>query len=498
MAGSGGAIARADPPPEPLAPAPPPLATIATVGAWGWFADPRAIDYRGLPVFGWVDDDGSVMVGDAGGRRFALQVQLERNDHDSPAFYVRRDGRLTAFWSGHRGASLEQRTTIGDDITAWGPVTQAPANPPGGRPGYTYPNPIRVGSRLYLFWSGSGSHATFAVSRDDGATWGPARRLFDPATPYVRYVKYRAAGGEIHLAWTLKHPRQGRSGVYHALIRDGALWRQDGRRLGTLGAPIASTAGDRVFPPRTDGGAWIHDIAIDHGRPVLVYATFPAIRDHVYRWARWDPSSRRWTEEPITAAGPAFTEDAREQRYSGGISLDPDDPTVAYLSRTIGGIHEIDRWMRTPDGWSSAPITRRSPVANVRPFPVAGGLAWMRGRYSGYQTFGTSLVWLPRGAATPIGRPPVPLGMRIDGPRQARPGDRLTVVATDGVSGRVELRFVPATAARGGRIVVAARRSLVLRGDRAVAAVPRLPAGRYRVSAWSQQRRLAWRPLDVR
>ncbi len=474
--------------------------TIAEVGAWGWFADPRAIDYGGTTVLGWVADDGSVMVGDLTGRRAVLQERLERNDHDNPAFYVRRDGRLTAFWSGHRGASLEQRTTVGRDVGAWGPATQAPPNPPGGRPGYTYPNPVRSDDRLYLFWSGSGSHATFAVSADDGDHWGPARRLFDPATPYVRYVKYAAAADGIHLAWTLKHPRQGRSGVRHAVLRDGVLYRQDGRRLGVPGRDrIASTAGDVVLPERRHGGAWIHDLAVDRqGRPVLAYATFPSVRDHVYRWARWDPDRRRWSEEAIAHAGPAFTEDAREQRYSGGIALDPRDPTVAWLSRAIGGVHEIDRWMRTPDGWSAAPITRRSPAANVRPFPLAGGVAWMRGRYSGYQTFGTSLVWLPRGAATPVGRPPLTPTARIAFPSPARSGTAIAVAAT-AAGDRIELRFVAVEATgSGGPLRIAARRTLRLRDGRAVGRVPALAAGRYRVSVWSQQRRLAWRPLAIR
>src|SRR6478736_6079894 len=126
--------------------------TIAPIGAWCWFADPRAIEYGDRVVFGWVDDDGSIVVGDDRGQRFTLQSQLQRDDHNSPAFYVRGDGRLTAFWSAHIGQELYYRTTaVAGSIDAWGPVHTAPANPPGAYPLYTYPNPVSIGDTLYLF-----------------------------------------------------------------------------------------------------------------------------------------------------------------------------------------------------------------------------------------------------------------------------------------------------------------------------------------------------------
>ena len=212
-------------------------------GAWCWFADPRAIAYDGRVVFGWVDGSGSIMVGDTSGRISTLHRELGRDDHDNPAFYVRKDGRLMAFWSGHAGPALYYRTAS-RDLSQWGPVRTAPANP-GGEANYTYPNPVRVGDTLYLFWSGAGFSATYATSTDDGETWSEARSLFY-GTP-VRYIKYRADGDAIHMAWTLSHPRNRASGVYHALIRDGRIRRQNGRHIGTLGTPMSSSLGDVVY-----------------------------------------------------------------------------------------------------------------------------------------------------------------------------------------------------------------------------------------------------------
>lgn len=364
---------------------------LTSIGAWCWFADPRAIQYGDSVVFGWVGDDGSVMVGDQHGRRFNLHPQLERDDHDNPAFHIRRDGRLMAFWSAHGGDALYYRTAT-NGITQWGPVRTAPANPGGGSSSYTYPNPVRVGETLHLFWSGTNMTATFATSTDDGESWSEARALFDPARARVRYIKYRAAGDAIHMAWSLGHPRTDTSGIYHAVIRDGVIRRQDGTQIGTLGSPIDPMAGDLIYSPATGGGAWIHDIAVYDGKPTIAYATFPTFDDHRYRYASWDGG---WVDEEVTAAGPSFNETAYEAQYSGGITLDPGQRGAVYLSRKIGGEFEVERAVRGSAGWTLSAVTGNSAVPNVRPYPVGGGVAWMRGEYPHYVHFQTALVWQP-------------------------------------------------------------------------------------------------------
>src|SRR5215210_160997 len=128
---------------------PPAGATIADIGAWCWFADPRAVEYQGRAVFGWVADDGSIMVGDQNGVRYPLAPGFQRDDHDNPSFYIRRDGRLTAFWSAHAGPQVFYRTTTDATLTGWGPTRQVPLA--AGM--YTYPTPVRVGTKLYLFFS---------------------------------------------------------------------------------------------------------------------------------------------------------------------------------------------------------------------------------------------------------------------------------------------------------------------------------------------------------
>lgn len=394
---------------------------LAPIGAWCWFADPRAIVHDGRAIFGWVADDGSIMVGDDRGTRFNLHPQLERDDHDNPAFHVREDGRLTAFWTAHGGETLYYRVTTGADIEAWGPRRTLPVpDPGGGTSRYTYPNPVRVGETLYLFWSGTGGAATYATSPDDGETWSTAERLFDPTTTFVRYVKYRRSGDEIHFAWTLAHPRALESGVRHAVIRGTSIERQDGTPIGSLGTPMDPNAGDLVYEPTTQGGAWIHDLDVVDGRPQLAYATFPTLGEHLYRVARWSPDEG-WLDEPIVSAGPAFPLTAEEPHYSGGISFDRARPGSVYLSRRVARAWEIEHWTRSGGVWSGVPITSGSATRNVRPFPVGDRVAWMRGEYPHFLTFRTALVWNGVRAAVPtappVGTRPAPSGA----PPPARP-----------------------------------------------------------------------------
>lgn len=83
----------------------------------------------------------------------------------------------------------------------------------------------------------------------------------------------------------------------------------------------------------------------------------------------------------------------REPHYSGGIILNPQDPSEVFLSRPPeggAGIFEIERWRTADQGqtWSFQAITSGSSRNNARtilPWPVAGQanprriLFWMHG-----------------------------------------------------------------------------------------------------------------------
>ena len=410
------ASGASEPPTRTSAAAAPHL--VAPSGAWCWFADPRAVVHRGAhhrTYVSWVDRNGTVAVSsfDHDTRRVAvgaLVTGFQVDDHDNPALHVRGDGRIVAFWSAHSGPSLFYRVTRNpEDVTRWGPLRHMTSNSAGPR-GYTYPNPVALPAerRLWLFWRGADRQPTFATSPDEGWTWTRARTLIDAAgpgrTPQRPYVKYARSGDDtIHLAFTRAHPGERATGIHYVRYRRGGFERASGRRVATLAdLPLGLGDVDTVYDVARHGArAWIHDVAADAaGRPVIVYATFPARGDHRYRYARWTGTA--WLDRELVRAGPSFVERRRQAQYSGGIVLDPTNPSVVYLSRSVSGVHELERWT-TPDGgvtWNATPLTRGSTSPNVRPFVPRGeprgdlGLLWMRGAYPDFTRFATRLLAL--------------------------------------------------------------------------------------------------------
>jgi BNR repeat-containing family member len=379
-------------------------------GSWSWFGDPRAVYVRGQydeTFIGWLDWAGHVTIGAYDPRFGLMQTHvigtLFHDDHSAPSLFVEPDQRLTAFWSGHNGQTMDYRTTLSpQDISAWGPVGHIRSSV-RGRNGFTYPNPVMLGDegdKLYLFWRGRDYSQDFAT-RALGGGWSPARRMI--AAPGQRpYVKYDSNGTDtIVMAFTNGHPRERITSIYFAEYRAGWLRGASGRLIAPLGVhPIAPQRGDLVY----DGAAhhvsgWVWDVALDHHRrPVIVYATFPSKRNHEYWYASWNGS--RWVSHFLTAAGPSISPGTIEFEYSGGLALDHSNPSTVYLSRKVGSGWEIERWT-TPNGgysWSHTVVVPSGGIQNVRPvIPRGGGplqLLWLRGHYGSYTAYGTSIAFL--------------------------------------------------------------------------------------------------------
>jgi hypothetical protein len=379
-------------------------------GAWSWFADPRAVHHQGRTYIGWVARDGDVKVSAythaTRARTTALVAPaVDVDDHANPALQVLPDGRLRVYYSPHARPPMAYRTSLrAGDVTAWEPERTLPANTPGNY-GFTYPNPVHLAreATTYLFWRGGDFLPTFSAQPDGMQTWTAPRTLI--SVPGERpYVKVASDGeGTIHFAFTNAHPREaGDVNLYYAAYRDGQLLKADGTRIGPLGTAIAPADADTVYD--TGRKAWVHDIAHDaQGRPVIVFASFAATSDHRYMYVRWTGSD--WSEPvELTPAGGSISEDGNEAFYSGGITLDHEDPSVVYLSRPVDGVHEIETWTTADGGatWARRPVTEQSTEKNVRPvsprglLPFSGDLsvAWMRGAYPSYIDYRTSIATL--------------------------------------------------------------------------------------------------------
>ena len=405
-------------------------------GAWSWFGDPRAVTHDGVTYVGWVDREGDINVSSydhTSGERVTAQLaaRLNRDDHANPSIHVRPDGRLVVFYSRHVGPAMHLRTSSAPgDVSSWGAPQTVPTNTSGVY-GYTYPNPIRLEAeaRTYLFWRGANYNPTYAVQDDGSGSWSTARNFI--VMPGERpYVKYAESGGDtIHVAYTNAHPNEfGSVNLHYVRIRAGVIERANGVDVGTLaGAPIAPGAGDTVFDQTEP--CWVHDVAADaSGNPVIVFASFPTAGDHRYWYARWTGTS--WVRQPITPAGGTFREDGGSPYYSGGLTLDHEDPSRVYLSRQAGAGWVVETWT-TGDGgatWSPAPVATIGK--NVRPVsprglsPFSGDLSvvWMNGGYPNYVDYATTIMGVEDGALPPVADAeaavragPAPLEVRFDG-----------------------------------------------------------------------------------
>jgi hypothetical protein len=383
-----------------------------TDGSWSYFGDPRAVRAHGTTFLGWVTSDGHVQVGSLKGKDFQRRTLdfMGRDDHNNPSLYVRRDGRIVAFYTSHSGSDIPAsrrhrmfyRISLHPhDITSWGSIHSFASNtapvPGNGDRGFTYPNPQRVGDRVWLFWRGGSWWPTLSTTKDF-SHWTKPINVVSSINGQRPYVKYAGDGSNVYMAFTRAHPEAMDTGIYFLRISEnGTVHRADGTQVGTLSHPVPYTSADVVyrFGPNS-GRAWVMDVAIDtDGHPVVLYFRRQKKGGDTYRYAVWNGTE--WRDRPIVAAGrpqsylPAF--------YQGGATLDHEDPSVVYLSRRPGsGSYEVELWT-TPDhgrNWTSKPITRHSSSNNWRPVSPLGFTGYQvffwNGRYIGFRDYNTNVV----------------------------------------------------------------------------------------------------------
>ncbi len=396
-------------------------------GAWCWFSDPRAAFDGYRFATGWITKTGVIeaaTVDLSTGETCisTLEPVWEADDHDHPAMLRLSDGRYAAFYCRHAAPGTFPMYKVSlepDEVESWGPRQIVPKNASGGA-GATYVNPLPVpGQRdsYHLFWRGADwkpAMSTGTYEPSTGAwTWSDYWKPIHVSTgrPYIRFAD---EGGErIGVCFTDGHPDAVNNNVYYAEIRPeggGAegYYRADGRRIKEFGAvPLQPCESDTVFdheaaPAQTGDNSWVWDVAFDDaGYPVVAYATFPSKRVHQYHWARFDGTS--WEDATLVydcgGSVADTTIDPKQHYYSGGIALDPREPTTVYLSKKhIYWGWDIEQW-KTADGgdsWTVRKITENDQNDNLRPVVPRNAPAeydivlWMHGNYDHYENDLTS------------------------------------------------------------------------------------------------------------
>lgn len=392
---------------------------FARNGGWCWFQDPRAIIHNGKLVVGSVSGSGpqagdvrcSVYDLDADNDlgTFVLHPKLQGDDHNTPAFYVRPDGRILAMYAYHNGPTHFYRISQPDDPTLW-----------GSEQGFKHPHSIsymnlyhhRADDTLYNFYRDTrGTYCpAYLTSKDHGTTWQMGGQLIYHGLKgrHRPYPRYHSDGQSIHVSFTEAHPQEYHEGcgIYYAKFKAGKFYRADGSLIKDIkkDGPLLPSEAETIFKGDEQHNAWTSSIVTNpQGRIYVAYSVNRSASDHRFRYAVWDGA--RWTDHEVAYAGAGLY--PRAYDYTGLITIDPTEPARVYFSTNVdpthgtcnaSGKHEMYQ-ATTPDlgkTWKFAPITRNSPATNMRPVCVVGerhvAVLWMRGRYSTYVDYDTDIV----------------------------------------------------------------------------------------------------------
>jgi hypothetical protein len=416
-------------------------------GGWCWFEDERVLLLDGKVIGGVVASGwrgparkGQVEVFEydlarKSSQLFALKspktAEDRRNwldDHNSPAFVVRPDGKLVTFYAQHgREEKIYYRVSTSPRRGhEWG---EERVFIPSVKTRATYQNLFYLSGekRIYDFYRGfdNSFKPSYAWSEDMGETWKPGGVLINVPTQFRHrpYVKYCSNGRDtVHLLYTDGHPRDFDNSVYHVVFRGGQLLSSEGLRLASIMEGLKSPdQGTLVYKGDANNVAWVHDTHLDsQGHPVVVFSTqkdsagLPSKQGgHDFRYHRAAWTGKQWQVEEIAFGGSKLY--AGEDDYTGLIALDPYDTDSVFISTNAdpvtglplksaadGQRHwEIYRARKPVLGkWSWIPVTKDSTRDNLRPVVASGDrnprvVLWLAGKIRSYTDFEYEVVGFP-------------------------------------------------------------------------------------------------------
>lgn len=399
--------------------------TLNEEGAWCWFADPRALHYQNeqgsinSTYIGYIDVHGSIKATQINHltnckTEVLIRSWFQPDDHNNPTFLVLPDERIMIFYSRHTDEPCFYYRISREpgDITSLGKEMRLETDH-----NTTYPSPFILSDdpdHIYLCWRGIGWHPTIArltlPDEEDRVTfdWGPHQIIRSlKGAPGVRpYAKYATNGKDrIYLAYTTTHPdNQSENWIYLNSIDIHTHELSDirGEKLSQVGCSplheVDITPQYREQYPfavvdSTPQRNWIWELLLERDEcPVIAMVGIDESKtSHNYYHVRW--TGNQWKKTFLTNAGGHFHQSPDiEKCYSGGMTIDKEDPQVIYGSVPVEGkygkIYELKKFTVPTDGGAvlEEQLTFDSPKNNVRPFMIAGHpetqpLVWMQGDY---------------------------------------------------------------------------------------------------------------------
>lgn len=426
-----------------------PVSTVTEKGAWCWFADPRALHYENengsinSTYLGYIDVHGYIkatQIDHLSNRTNEVMIRscFQPDDHNNPTFLVLPDERIMIFYSRHTDEPCfyYRVSRIPGDITTLGEEQTLDTGH-----NTTYPSPFILNDdpdHIYLCWRGIGWHPTVArltvPDKNDQVAfdWGPFQilRSMQGVGGVRPYAKYASNGKDkIYLAYTTTHPdNMTENWIYlnYLDINTRSLKDIKGNLLSVIGEKQlheVNISGYKDHHPYavvddTPLRNWIWELTLDRDEnPVM--ATVSISHDklsHDYYLIRW--TGNGWQKTFLSNAGGHFHQSPDiEKCYSGGMTIDKNNPQIIYGSVPVEGkqgkVYELKQFSIGSNGTISEELlTSDSSKNNVRPFSIAGkasesGLIWMQGDYYdwivsaqrplGYPTAIKTNMLLPKG-----------------------------------------------------------------------------------------------------
>lgn len=395
--------------------------------AWCWFADPRAIYHKGEQekiYYAYISSQGDVVIGSRNlktkeTQTHVLHNQLQIDDHNVPSIMVLPDGKMLVFYTEHNGKFFMRKSKNAEDISAWEEKRVLSFGLKDEL--ITYSHPVMLSeerNRIYIFFRSRNKRSpknpgynnwkqNYVYSDDLGQTWTDAEDYLTSMGDYNRipYLKIVSDNkSKIHFLFTDGHPKLGLSSVYHMYYEKGAFHQTNDEPIATFTeVPLDAREINKIYDSdKHNIRSWIWDIALDkQGYPVVAYARYPSINDHIYHYARWD--GKKWLDQKLVHAGGYITKPEKngkvlEEHYSGGFVLDHADPSNVFISRNVNGVFEIEQWRLKGERWKITPVTNSSVANNIRPYVVDRYpgkrpiVLWMNGTYEHFTRYKTNLL----------------------------------------------------------------------------------------------------------
>ena len=279
---------------------------------------------------------------------------LSGDGHGTPCIIRGSDGYLHVFYGCHGTSGClgdkcyiqHAKSNSADNISAWtdkGNICDFKA---------TYPNPILIGSDIYLFYrlhvSGNWFREVYSKSTDQGENWSAADIIIDAGTGYCVYVGQVEEEGstKIHISWTLYvYSVSEHRFLYHAYLKlsDMHMYGMDGVDLGTTISKAEMDAHCLVYDSGSDAMSVCGRVHVHNGIPYTIFLHDDS--GFKVKFTKWTGSA--WSA-PVTITSTDSDNNCLDFIIHSSTNIE------AYIVSSgeagIGG--DIEKWIYNGSTWS--------------------------------------------------------------------------------------------------------------------------------------------------